>query len=45
MVYANDLSAASIKLMKENFELNKLNDQKLTVTHEDALSLLYESRK
>ncbi len=40
-VYANDLSTASITLIKENIQANKIDD--IQITHKDANLLLFES--
>jgi tRNA (guanine26-N2/guanine27-N2)-dimethyltransferase len=45
IVYANDLSPASHKLMKDNFELNQLDPSKYKQTVEDANMMLINSRK
>lgn len=45
MVYANDISPASHKLMKDNFELNQLDPAKYKQTVEDANLLLINSKK
>ena len=45
MVYANDLSPASHKLMKDNFELNQLDPTKYKQTLEDANLMLINSKK
>jgi tRNA (guanine26-N2/guanine27-N2)-dimethyltransferase len=44
-VYANDISPASHKLMKDNFELNQLDPAKYKQTVEDANLLLINSKK
>eukprot|EP00919_Chromeraceae_sp_WS-2016_P049672 GHVR01117588.1.p1 GENE.GHVR01117588.1~~GHVR01117588.1.p1 ORF type:complete len:159 (+),score=6.73 GHVR01117588.1:737-1213(+) len=45
LVYANDISPASHKLMKDNFELNGLDPQKYKMTLEDANLLLQNYKK
>lgn len=45
MVYANDISPASHKLMKDNFVLNDLDEAKYKMTLEDANLLLLNEKK
>ena len=45
MVYANDISPASHKLMKDNFQLNQLDPKLYKMTLEDANLLLINSKK
>ena len=40
IVYANDISPASHKLMRDNFDLNELDESKLKMTMDDANLLL-----
>lgn len=44
-VYANDISPASHKLMRDNFDLNNLDETKLKMTMEDANLLLQNEKK
>lgn len=45
IVYANDISPASHKLMRDNFDLNNLQQDKLKMTMEDANLLLINQKK
>ena len=45
MVYANDISPASHKLMRDNFDINELDESKLKMTMEDANLLLLNEKK
>lgn len=45
MVYANDLLPAAAKLMKDNFELNALDESKFKITLKDANILMRDSVK
>ncbi|KAL4509900.1 hypothetical protein ABPG72_010093 [Tetrahymena utriculariae] len=43
-VYANDISEAAHKLMKDNFILNNLDLSKIDMTLKDAVQLMYEQK-
>jgi tRNA (guanine26-N2/guanine27-N2)-dimethyltransferase len=45
VVYANDILPAAAKLMKDNFELNALEEAKFRITLKDANVLLRDSVK